>query len=185
MKFEVKVYELLGVRFFRKLVFKLEQFIHRKDRGKNINYHLAQNSLDGISAFTKYLFYNGAIHVRNIIIIAGIILVKAALFRSFRWYDVLLLLFLLKDIYCVMLQRYNYLRLEDRKERLEERRKRIVEKRAMQVRFDEFNTEDIARAKEFVYRFQKSINDGESLIIRDEDVEIIEKLSRALNIEKA
>ena len=37
-KLELSLYEKLGVLKFRKCVFKLEEFIHRKDKGLNINY---------------------------------------------------------------------------------------------------------------------------------------------------
>ena len=33
-KVETKIYELLGIKKFKKAVFKLEKIIHRKDKGK-------------------------------------------------------------------------------------------------------------------------------------------------------
>ena len=36
-KFELKLYEKLGVLQFRKMVFLLDKVIHRKDKGKNTN----------------------------------------------------------------------------------------------------------------------------------------------------
>lgn len=39
-KIEKRVYELLGVNLFRKAAFKLEKIVHRKDKGKNTNYHI-------------------------------------------------------------------------------------------------------------------------------------------------
>ena len=39
-KIETKVYELFEVKLFKKATFKLEEIIHRKDKGKNINYHI-------------------------------------------------------------------------------------------------------------------------------------------------
>ena len=43
-KFEVKIYELLGIKLFKKAVFKLEKIIHRKDGKKNINYHIKNSN---------------------------------------------------------------------------------------------------------------------------------------------
>lgn len=42
-KIEIKVYELLGVKLFRKAAFRLEKIVHRKDKGKNTNYHIQKN----------------------------------------------------------------------------------------------------------------------------------------------
>ena len=39
-KIETKVYELFEVKLFKKATFKLEEIIHRKDKCKNINYHI-------------------------------------------------------------------------------------------------------------------------------------------------
>ena len=56
---------------FRKLVFALQRLIHRKDKGHNINYHIPHQDIESFDAFDKYLFYNGAIHVRNILAMLG------------------------------------------------------------------------------------------------------------------
>lgn len=54
LKIEKKIYELLGIKVFRKLVFMLEKFLHIKDKKKNINYHLKQKNLSSIQDFKKY-----------------------------------------------------------------------------------------------------------------------------------
>lgn len=55
---ERKLYKLLGVRQFRKLVFGLERQIHRQDNEKNINYHLRWLIPDTLDTFTNYIFIN-------------------------------------------------------------------------------------------------------------------------------
>ena len=57
-KVETKVYELLGVKQFRKAAFKLEKIVHRKDKRKNTNYHIQKNEVDSLGEFKKYLYYN-------------------------------------------------------------------------------------------------------------------------------
>ncbi len=56
--FEQRVYEMLGIKFFRKLVFRLERLIHKNDHGRNTNYHIASFEVTETEAFIKYLFYN-------------------------------------------------------------------------------------------------------------------------------
>lgn len=49
---EEKIYELLGIKLFKKAVFKLEKIIHRKDKGKNINYHIKKaDSVESVNSF--------------------------------------------------------------------------------------------------------------------------------------
>ena len=177
---EVKIYELLGIKQFRMLVFKLERLIHRNDKGKNINYHIQNNSLRGVDAFTKYLFYNGAIHVRNIVFILVYYLFRLILNRPLHWYDSLVLVFLIKDIYCVMLQRYNYLRLNQHKQRIKERHLSVLIQRAKQVDLRSCDVDEINRMASFLERIRTAIDKQESIIITDEDIPTINQLTEIL-----
>jgi len=115
---ELKIYEFLGVKQFRKLVFLLEKIIHHKDKGKNINYHVKGLTVDELENFKKYLYYNGFIHVKNSIFVS-LTIIAVLLF-----FDKLLLIYLIpsliKNIYCVMLQRYNYIRISQRVQKKEQ-----------------------------------------------------------------
>lgn len=106
---ELKIYELLGVKYFRFLVFKLEKIIHHKDKMKNINYHVKKINIDEITSFKKYLYYNGYIHVRNLIFLFIILLISLNFINLF--FLIVIVLELIKNAYCVMLQRYNYIRI--------------------------------------------------------------------------
>lgn len=105
----MKLYEHLGVRQFQKLVFGLEKVIHFKDKGKNINYHIKKSNIDELDNFKKFLYYNGTIHVRNALVVALLIIIQPFLFSSATLFY--LIPSLIKNLYCVMLQRYNYLRI--------------------------------------------------------------------------
>lgn len=110
-KLELKIYEFLGVKQFKKAVFMLEKIIHKRDKGKNINYHIKNsNDRESVDSFKKYLYYNGFIHTKNLI--TGIpIIVFAILCGQNLLFLIPLILFLIKDVYCVMLQRYNWLKI--------------------------------------------------------------------------
>ena len=112
-KVETKVYELLGVKQFRKAAFKLEKIVHRKDKRKNTNYHIQKNEVDSLGEFKKYLYYNGAIHTSNLI--RGIPLLVLMSLLDFKVLSIIVLsTLLLKDAYCVMLQRYNWIKLSEK-----------------------------------------------------------------------
>lgn len=109
---EIKLYEILKIRFFQKMVFRLETQIHKRDGGYNQNYHFSTKENNFSEHFIQYLFYNGTIHVRNIVYLNLYFIIKLYFF-SFHWYDMFLLFLGIKDLYCIMLQRYNFLRIRN------------------------------------------------------------------------
>mgnify|MGYP000026089989 CR=1 FL=1 len=122
---EEKIYELLGIKLFKKAVFKLEKIIHRKDKGKNINYHIKKaDSVESVNSFKKYLYYNGGIHLKNLILgISALIMIP--IIRT-PIITIPMSILLVKDIYCVMLQRYNWLKLQKYEKKLLERRENKI-----------------------------------------------------------
>lgn len=133
-KIEMKLYEFLGVKIFQKMVFGLEKIVHRKDGGTNENYHFRGERTKSSVAddFTKYLFYNGSIHVKNCVFISCWFLVKILILHSWNFGSWIMLILLIKDLYCVMLQRYNYLRIRTLKKmervRYEKKKERFAKK---------------------------------------------------------
>ena len=126
-KLELKIYEFLGVKQFKKAVFMLEKIIHKRDKGKNINYHIKNsNDRESVDSFKKYLYYNGFIHTKNLI--TGIpIIVFAILCCQNLLFLIPLILFLIKDVYCVMLQRYNWLKISEFEKKLEIRDEKKID----------------------------------------------------------
>lgn len=132
-KIETKIYELLGVKIFKKLVFRLEKIIHRKDKGQNINYHI-KNSItkESIDSFRKYLYFNGYIHTRNIIKgIAAIFIM--IIFSVHPIFVIILSLLLIKDAYCIMLQRYNWIKLNCTEDKLNVREERQIVRKISKI----------------------------------------------------
>lgn len=132
-KFEVKIYELLGIILFKKAVFKLEKIIHRKDGKKNINYHIKNsNDMESVDNFKKFLYYNGAIHTKNLIFDIPVIILMIV-FRYNLILIVPIMLWLIKDIYCIMLQRYNWLKINGFEEKLQVRKNKRIERRVEEI----------------------------------------------------
>lgn len=181
---EIKIYEWLGIKVFRGLVFKLEKFIHRKDKGKNINYHVSAWEPRSVDRFVKYLFYNGAIHVRNMILFSVFFLIRYGIFRFVTLADVILWMLFLKDCYCVMLQRYNFLRIQVRIERLQEKQQLKIEKKATKL-LGTNPYADEAQLKEdmeFVRELKTKLKDRESIVIGEDDICKLKRLASLLNI---
>ena len=111
-KIELSIYEFLGVEWFKKQTLNLEKIIHRKDKGYNINYHPKTNDLNGLKEYLKFLYYNGAIHVKNSIIYTIIIMISfLSPIHGFVLINIFSVPLLIVNLYCVMLQRYTGIRI--------------------------------------------------------------------------
>lgn len=184
---EKKIYECLGVRFFRMLVFKLEKMVHYRDKGTNINYHIAKYEPSALEDFVKYLFYNGAIHVRNIAFFVVYVILRAVFGRSIGWYDIALLILAVKDAYCVMLQRYNYIRLYERRCRLEQRRKSRMERAVREIRngfHEHYECTHAAEDLAVIRSMKQRLRNGETVVIREYEQKAIDRIMDALQNSK-
>lgn len=110
---EMKFYRKIGVLQWKKFVLWLmSKFIRDPEMRKGGNYYLRRISLSAVKDFKKALWFNGTIHaigtlfgilairdcvITNNIISAGMVINIIAFFIN---------------LYCVMLQRYNWLRIK-------------------------------------------------------------------------
>ena len=166
---ELKIYKALGVKQFRNLAFKLEKLIHIKDKKKNINYHINDcKDLVSIDKFKKYLYYNGFIHVKNLIF-GSVGLTLMIILNASVVPVIALSTLLLKDAYCVMLQRYNWIRITRHEEKLKAReRKRIdkvksnIDKEKVEevIINNKVNREELIREIQALRNYLKSCNKG-------------------------
>lgn len=141
IKRKLKIYEMLGVKQFRALAFKLEKLVHIKDKKQNRNYHINPDSgkslinctIDEMEDFKKKLYYNGSIHVKNLIFltITSLIILIVPTFN--KYVLILNLVLAIKDAYCVMLQRYNCIRINSVIEAKRKRMNKAVEKRSNEI----------------------------------------------------
>ena len=110
-EYELALYRRLGIRKFRDLTFLLEKLRHRKDSLRNSNYHLQQMSFTGAKRHYMYLSYNALVHMTGLIMAIALILLRRIV--GYRWTpaDCGLSAAVVTNIYCIMLQRYNALRI--------------------------------------------------------------------------
>lgn len=176
---EKHIYELLGIRKFQKMTFILEKIVHRNDNGYNENYHFKKvcNQVD-IQKFIKYLFYNGIIHIRNLFFISVFMTVKIML-KWLSWFDSIIILLALKDIYCVMLQRYNYIRIKNYIE-LQNKKHEIHINRMMGIMSNEINNKyDFKYCEQdmkFINKFMDCISKNEVIKFSHEDIESLKRI---------
>lgn len=104
---EQKIYQLLGVNQYRKFVIKVKKK-YDKWRGKTDtdNYFLKDYSDEGISFLKTQLIKNAKIHFSGVIVC-----LPAVLLIDRPWIKIIALVILLHNLYCVMIQRYNLIRI--------------------------------------------------------------------------
>ena len=179
---ELKIYELLGVKQFRKLTFKLEKLIHKKDGKKNKNYHIEKLNQEAMESFKKYLFYNGSIHVKNAIRLSAIMIGIIA-FKGFNFFLIPMAAILTKDLYCIMLQRYNFKKINQQKERLKQRQQSIIRKEKESLDKEKLKEDikskniNIESMIEQIKTLRKQIKDN-NVNINNSSNEIIEVINR-------
>ena len=104
---EQKLYRLLGVNQYRKFVIKVKKK-YDQWRGKpdTDNYFLKDYSEEGIVFLKSQLIKNAKIHLVGVLVCLPAILLVGR-----PWIQVIALLILLHNLYCVMIQRYNLIRI--------------------------------------------------------------------------
>lgn len=104
---EEKLYRLLGVNQYRRLVvFAKKKYDQRRGKPDTDNYFLKDYTEESMVFLKEQLVKNAKIHL------AGVLVCLPALFLAGRrWVQILACLVLLHNLYCVMIQRYNFIRL--------------------------------------------------------------------------
>lgn len=177
---ERRLYEFFGIRLFRKLALKLESFRHLKDNSRNINYHLYGSGISSVKSFTGYLLYNAACH--------GISLSFVAIYFTITWtvgvryiaLDISMCILFLINLYCIMLQRYTYIKIHEFAERLVNAKNNRIDDRIEQLLCKIEHREYNELLKEFllIEKIQESIHNGTDCVIEEYDAAILSNISK-------
>lgn len=131
-KVEMKIYESLGVKKFRKmafclrdiLCFPLKLFVKKEER-KDYFYNMSSNynigrdkSLEKIKAFKGQLLFNSLFHLGCLLFICLPDSIKIGLGDVNLYQNIVYYLTICINSYCIMLQRYNEIRIDDVIERM-------------------------------------------------------------------
>lgn len=139
---EMKIYELLGVKVFRKMAFKLRDILAfpltikmSKEERKNFlnntasNYNLGKvKSLEDVKKFKKQLFINAGFHIYGLFVCLPNFL-KVIDGAASLSTTIINLTCIGINLYCIMLQRYNGIRINKLIEKMTpryERQKDII-----------------------------------------------------------
>lgn len=126
---EIKIYELLGIKYFKKFVLKLRDIVYSlfffipkeeleiiKNRPDNYKMGITDKK-EKILKYKKSLYFNGSVHIFGMFYsMLCIIFTENLIFH--------LICFII-NMYCVMLQRYNYIRINNLLKKVELKEKSI------------------------------------------------------------
>ena len=168
---EARLYELLGIRPFRKLLFRLETFRHRRHGGRNDNYHLRDVSAASMRAYSGYLLYNTLIHCMSLFFALVYLLITLLSGRHLPVLSLLMGVLAIFNLYCIMLQRYTGLRLGAlylrRCERMQKQGERI--RQMMLAGLKSRSTEELSEEAALLKRMETEASQGKDCRISDED----------------
>ena len=179
---ERRLYEFFGIRLFRKMALGIERFRHRKSNSKNINYHLNGNSVDSVRNFTGYLLYNVVCH--------GISLAFVVIYFAIMWtvgveyivLDILMCILLLINLYCIMLQRYTFIKTQRFIERqIDAKNNRIaykIERLSHQIEQRDYT--ELQKEFLLIGRIKESIHNGTECVIEECDIAVLNSISKCV-----
>lgn len=112
-KLELRVFRLLGIGQFRKAILLFEKIKHHKDNRRNENYHPPNFNVPALEQYNGFLLYNAFLHGASLLF-SGIYLMFTLAFEiRIIVVDVFMIILSLLNIYCILLQRNNHLKIKD------------------------------------------------------------------------
>lgn len=176
---ERKIYEILGVRLFRKAVMAFERLRHKKDGGTNSNYHPKNSSLSSARAFRWYVIYNSIFHVISLVLSAVYFVITRVSCEIFLAADILVSVVIVFNLFCLMLQRYTWLALTEHIALLERRRERRIAKRVSFIENTVLNRTASEACAEFdlISKMMRAAENGEDLMLSTDDVPALRGIS--------
>lgn len=125
--FELQMYRLLGVNWFRKLILIFEKIRHFKDKQKNENYHPSNFDVFSLERYNGFLIYNTFLHCVSLLftVLYAVLSITIAFRNVFM--DLSIVFLTLLNLYCIMLQRTNYLKLKEYKNKYFKRFLKLVD----------------------------------------------------------
>ena len=110
-KMEMFFYKCIGVLCFKKIVLRVEEILHTNRGYRLMNYHPEKLTVEGINDFFWLLVYNSTLHIISIVL--------SFLYYLFEYIgkirivplNIIVLIMIIFNLYCIFLQRYTYIRL--------------------------------------------------------------------------
>ncbi len=180
---EIHLYELLGIKLFRKAILLFERIKHIRDGKKNENYHPYDISCSSLRRFSGYLIYNSVFHVISLMMVVIYFTSTRILAIENIVIDVAMIVVVVLDVYCLMLQRYIYLRF---RLYIAKKQQMFVNEKLCQIiemvdRLGSKSAEDINKEKRFLEELKSKLLSVTDIVLPEESEAILSNIWEVLN----
>ena len=184
---ELRVYNIFGVPIFRKAVLQFEKIRHIRSKGKNVNYHLGGGGCSSIIRFFSFLSYNAFLHIMSICFIILYKLMAQLLHSENLFVDYAVIFLFILNVYCIMLQRWNVLHMNNLLNHLLKQRERRVSK--LMAEFSsgvspDYSIDERRHDMQVLLKLQNSVNHSAEIQLTREDYVCINRMSKYFHSEK-
>ena len=177
-KLELRIYRVLGIVPFKRLLLRIEKIKHRNKGTNNDNYHPSKLTPSSLIAFRGYLQYNALLHIVSIFFVALYFVISNCAHISHWWLTCLAWLVLVVDLYCIVLQRYSYLRAKSVLARCRyiETRKSECAVAHLQNQIMHFTLEELQVDLSFLNHLRLCSLSGETCVVSENDTDTLKRL---------
>ena len=176
---ELSIYELLGIRAFNKFILFVERIKHRKDGLKNHNYHPRNLNYSTLNGFSGYLLYNSSFHVVSLALTVFLLFFCFITDVKSVPYYIVILITIVFNVYCLMLQRYTYLKLKRHMNRKTAVRNTRIMKNASIIsgNIKTADNTEISDEYEIINGIRRCTKDGGECVLSESDITILERIA--------
>ena len=172
---ELRLWRALGAERFRDLLFFLERLRHG-ERG-NVNYHLSGRGPEDGAAYMGYVLYHCLLHLVSLLLALLVMVLLPGNQRGYWAIMAFLALLCLGNLWCLMLQRYTYLRLRGLCSRARQRRQGRGPAPGLAAAVGGLAREERDAALSLAQRLSEGLAGGEFLALGREELPALETLA--------
>lgn len=176
---ELRLYKSIGISHFKRFVLWFEQTKHRKDGLRNKNYHLANRSEFAAKKHCAFLLYNAIVHAASILLALIYFLSIWISGKQSIGLNAVMCIITAMNLYCIMLQRFVYLRLKNHSCKCRQKTARYVKDKCAIVKPEIqkcFSMQQIQSDAAFVVRTKACLLAEKNSFITDKDISTMERL---------
>ena len=172
---EKRLYEIIGINTFRRLILKFEKIKHYRDKGNNLNYHLREISISSVNCFKGYLLYHVVCHVISVTFVILYFALTFILGIHNLVLDSIVGVVFLINLYCIILQRYLHIIIQAYITKKDNKRKMQANKRVDTLcqLLNKKSDNELDREFSLIQKIRGAICAGEVCFLKDTDTPIL------------
>ncbi|MGN1249500.1 MAG: hypothetical protein ACI4XW_05415 [Candidatus Spyradocola sp.] len=180
-RIELHFYEMLGLKQFRRAILLFEKIRRRKDGSLNVNYHLSGTSASALTSFSGYLLYNTTFHIASLLLVLVYFAVTGCLQLNHLWLDMIMYADAVFNLYCIMLQRYVYLRIQSQASRAAALRERRIQAASGRISplLEGKGEAELLEEYDLIQRLLHSMETGADCVLDADCADALERLAIA------